>query len=194
MKPLFISLLLALLLPATGRSDDEQPAAATWLKEAELPKGFPDPGPYGEVVTKSYPAYRAASTETKGANIVFWTLFSHIRKNEIAMTTPVEMTMGETGYGKLAMEKMAFLYEDPEMGKSGPDGTLVEVVDVPAMKVLSLAWRGPRKTETINESKARLLAEAKERGLKGTTFRLLGYNSPSVPRADRTHELQLILE
>lgn len=191
-KPLLL-LVPLLLLPASSRAE-EAADKATWLKEAELPAGFPAPGPYGAVVEKSYPTYRAASTNTKGPNIGFWTLFSHIERNEIAMTAPVEMTMSESGDGDLAMEKMAFLYQDPALGEAGPDGTLVEVVDVPAMKVLSLAWRGPRSEERIAESRKRLLAEAQERGLKGSTFRLLGYNSPSVPRKDRTHELQLILE
>jgi len=189
-------ILLTLLLPAALLAQEKPAAApeATWLKEAELPRGFPAPGPSGKVIKKAYPAYRAARTDTSGANIGFWTLFRHIKKNEIAMTTPVEMTMAESDQGSLEMSQMAFLYGKPDMGESGPDGRSVKVVDAPAMNVLSIAWRGPRSSARIAEHKNLLLAEARKQGLKGSTFRVLGYNSPSVPRKDRTHELQLILE
>lgn len=189
------SLILAgILLFAVHQVHGEDAVADTWIKEAELPAGFPAPGPYGEIVKKEYPAYRAARTDTSGANRGFWTLFRHIKKNEIAMTTPVEMTMKDTDDGELEMAQMAFLYEDPKMGNAGPDGSKVEVVDLPTMKVLSIAWRGPRNDGTINEYKKKLLEESKKQGLKGDVFRVLGYNSPSVPRSKRTHELQLIIE
>ena len=191
-----VILFTLLLLPTAALAETKATTAkrATWLKEAELPEGFPDPGPYGKVVKKQYPAYRAARTSTSGPNTGFWTLFRHIKKNEIAMTTPVEMTMAESEKGSLEMSQMAFLYEEPDMGSAGADGKSVQVVDTPPMSVLSMAWRGPRSNSLIAEYKELLLAEAAKRGLKGSTFRVLGYNSPSVPRKDRTHELQLILE
>ena len=190
-----LSLALLAANPLYAEKVAEKPAAeATWLKEAELPAGFPAPGPYGTVVRKSYPAYRAATTETSGQNIGFWTLFRHIKQNEIAMTTPVEMAMSENEDGSLKMSRMSFLYEKPDLGEAGPDGTRVLVADLPRLEVLSLAWRGPRTAAKVAEAKATLLAEAEKQGLSGDSFRLLGYNSPSVPKARRTHELQLILK
>ena len=110
------------------------------------------------------------------------------------MTAPVEMKMGETEDGQLEMVEMAFLYRHTEQGKTGKDGDQVEVLDLPKMEVLNYAWQGSRSDKFVNEAKAQLIAEAKKRNLKTKGFRLLGYNSPMIPNAKKTHELQLILE
>ena len=110
------------------------------------------------------------------------------------MTAPVEMKMGENKNGDLRMEEMAFLYRHTEQGKTGKDGDKVEVLDLPKLEVLNYAWQGSRNDQFVNEAKAKLIAEAKKRDLKYKGFRLLGYNSPMIPNAKKTHELQLILE
>jgi hypothetical protein len=83
---------------AAGRADtriSEENVRPFYIAEARLPEGFPAPGPIGKVVIKEYPAYRAARTapadSTAGQNEMFWPLFQHIKRNEIAMTAPVEM-------------------------------------------------------------------------------------------------------
>ena len=69
----------------------------TYHVVAALPEGFPDPTPAGEIQIKRYPAYRLARSKMSGADsVAFWTLFLHIKKNEIAMTAPVEMTYAES--------------------------------------------------------------------------------------------------
>ena len=62
------------------------------LVEAPLPEGFPGPGPLGRVVVKNYPKYRAARVE--GGNS-FWTLFQHIKRNDVQMTAPVAQMSDE---------------------------------------------------------------------------------------------------
>jgi hypothetical protein len=161
------------------------------LIEAPLPAGFPAPGPVGAVALKEYPAYRAA--RAPGGNS-FWTLFLHIKKNNIAMTAPVEMTVAEDG-GTLKRKTMAFLYASPALGAPGQDGR-VDVVDVGPLRVLSYGIRGPltdRKTLRAKQAiEERLRREAGwKRGGEG---RLLGCNSPMVPAERRFWELQLPVE
>lgn len=165
-----------------------------YLEESPLPKGYPMPGPFGEITKKSYPEYRAAVTSTNGPNRGFWTLFQHIKRQDIAMTSPVEMKMGEQENGDLRMEEMSFLYRHVEQGQAGKDGDKVKVLDLPKMEVLNYAWQGSRSDKFVNEAKAKLIAEAKKQNLKHKGFRLLGYNSPMIANAKKTHELQLILE
>jgi hypothetical protein len=159
------------------------------LIEAALPAGFPAPGPVGEVVLKQYPKYRAARAQ--GGNS-FWTLFSHIKKNKIAMTAPVEMAMGGDG-GDLKRRDMAFLYASPALGQPGRDGR-VDVVDLGPLSVLSYGIRGP-----LTDQKQEQARQAIEERLRGESrawkrtgeWRLLGYNSPMVPAERRFWELQL---
>ncbi|MGA0900650.1 MAG: heme-binding protein [Luteolibacter sp.] len=165
-----------------------------YLEESPLPTGYPMPGPYGEITKKSYPAYRAAVTDTDAANRGFWTLFRHIKRQNIEMTAPVEMKMSETDKGELEMVEMAFLYRHTQQGQTGKDGNQVEVLDLPKMQVLNYAWQGSRSNKFVNEAKAKLIAEAGKQNLKYKGFRLLGYNSPMIPNEKKTHELQLILE
>lgn len=198
MKSTVLSLLsLTLLLTNPVFSEQSSPKAeesSTWLKESELPEGFPSPGPFNLVTKKSYPAYRAATTATSGQNRGFWTLFRHIKRNEIAMTAPVEMAMSEDDKGELQMEEMAFLYRTKSMGTVGPDGKSVMVENVPPVEVLNYAWKGAQTDKKVAEAKEFLLAQAKKENLSYSGFRLLGYNSPSVKKSNRTYELQLVLK
>jgi hypothetical protein len=110
-----------------------------YLSESALPKGWPTPGPFNQVTRKEYPAYRAAFTPSSSPNGGFWTLFKHIKRNGIPMTSPVEMTLKDESGGGMKMERMGFLYQSPEVGKSGADGEAVNVRDIPALSVLGKA-------------------------------------------------------
>jgi hypothetical protein len=152
--------------------------------EAPLPEGFPGPGPLGHVVVKSYPRYRAA--RAKGGNS-FWTLFQHIKKNDVQMTAPVEMTMSD----ELREMDMAFLYEGPEQGEAGLDGR-VQVLDLEPMTVLSLGMRGNQGREAVSLGRAWIEAVLERDGwVRAGPWRILGYNSPMVSAARRFWELQL---
>jgi hypothetical protein len=161
--------------------------------EAETPKGFPAPTPVGEIRLQHYPAYRLARAEMKGGeNSAFWTLFMHIKKHDIAMTAPVEMTYGD-GKEKPKQTAMAFLYPDTATGDAGKDDKVI-VTDVPASEAVSLGMRGNMTPERVAEARSRLEVwlKAHDREYEPAgPVRVMGYNSPFVPPAKRYFEVQL---
>lgn len=163
-------------------------------REAELPKDFPGFAAVDEVELRDYPAYRMvrAPMRRNGTTGAFWMLFQHIKKNDIAMTTPVQFDYDEKGE-RASERSMAFLYGDAAIGEAGVQGK-VEVVDVPAATVLSLGARGYERADRVEEMRARLLefaaAKAAEFEVAGP-IRMMGYNSPSVGDDKRYFEVQL---
>jgi hypothetical protein len=154
------------------------------LVEAPLPEGFPGPGPLGRVVVKKYPKYRAARAE--GGNS-FWTLFQHIKKNDVQMTAPVEMTMSD----EMRETDMSFLYEGPEQGASGSDG-MVKVLDLEPVTVLSIGLRGRRSRDTIDQARDWIQEHMTLEGwCKAGSWRTFGYNSPMVGASRSFWELQI---
>lgn len=178
------------LLTACSTAEEQNP---TYRSDAPLPEGWPNPGPYNEVALKEYPAYRAAFTTGDRSSGSFWTLFRHIKKEEIPMTAPVEMKMDEKN-GDMEMVSMGFLYQDITVGEKGMDGDKVEVRDVPKAKVLSYTWMGPRNDKTMKAAQVALNKVLTEKKLKAIGFRVLGYNGPMTPRKKQTHELQALLK
>jgi hypothetical protein len=191
---LFLALLpaLALLVSCVSHGKDPAPVDPTYVSEAPLPKGWPEPGPYDKVTRKTLPAYRAAFAKKGGRGSSFWTLFLHIQKNNIPMTSPVEMGMTEND-SSLEMASMAFLYQDDQVGKTGDAGA-VEVKDVPKAEVVSYTWQGSDSKENVTTAKAAIDAELNAKRLKLDRYRLLGYNGPSTPRNKATWELQALLK
>jgi hypothetical protein len=158
------------------------------LAEAEMPKGFPTFTGVGVIEVKEYPVYRKAVAKN------FGTLFRHITSNGIAMTTPVEMKMTEKPTGELAQDSMAFLYGSPEIGEPGADG-VVRIVDNESIKVVSLGLRGSRSKKVVADAVRRLKRWLRANPEYQTAggFRVMGYNSPFVPRAEQYFEVQLPL-
>ncbi len=187
---LVLACLAAANAPAQTNTPTQSPA---YVDEAPLPKGWPKPGPYDQVSEKSYPSYRAAFTTVKRENGAFGTLFSHLQKNDIPMTAPIEISMAEGDGQNLRQTSLAFLYQDTAVGKTGADGANVEVSDVPAIKTLSYTWQGDRNEANIAKAKAALEAALKDRQIEAKGFRLLGYNGPGIPEIKRTWELQALL-
>ncbi len=171
---------------------DNQGREHRYISESPLPEGWPEPGPFDKVTLKKYPSYRAAFTTGERPNGGFMTLFRHIKKNNIPMTAPVEMKLDPGNKESPDMEQMAFIYQNQSVGKTGAAGGSIEVRDMPAAEALSYAWRGPRSN--VNQARAAVDAELAKLKRKAKTYRLLGYNSPFVPRAKQTHELQAVLE
>jgi SOUL heme-binding protein len=193
-------LCVAAILPScaepASKPDGKATAPATepvYISESALPEGWPAPGPFNQVTRKKYPAYRAAFTTSSNPNGGFLTLFRHIKRNDIPMTSPVEMNMKDDADG-MEMEQMGFLYQSPKVGKPGADGETVEVRDVPALSVLGYTWQGPRGDAEVAKARAAIDAVLAEQKLTATGYRLFGYNGPSVPRKKQTHELQAILK
>ncbi len=166
-------------------ADEFQP-----IKEAEMPKGFPTYTPVGQVELKEYPAYRKASASGPAE---FWTLFQHIKQNNVTMTAPVEMDYGDPRAPKNKERSMSFLYERPNQGSPGKQGS-VEVIDVPAMTVVSIGCRGARTTSAMAEARDKLvnwLDQKKAHYVSVGPMRIMGYNSPFVPRDRNFYEVQI---
>ena len=178
--------LVATFVPRAGADD----TAFKPIVEAKMPKGFPQYTSVRDVQIKRYPAYRKAEADPN-AGRAFWTLFSHIKKNDIAMTAPVEMSYTD---GQRPSEgSMAFLYGRPDQGQAGREG-IVEVIDVPPMVVVSTGVRGPRTTESVSEARDRLktwLDTNKERYVADGQMRVMAYNSPFVPRNRNYFEVEI---
>ncbi len=168
-----------------------------FVREAEVPVGFPEPTLVGEIEMKSYPAYRLAraSMGARGMvqdNLAFWTLFRHIEKNSIPMTAPVEMSYGDPSNKKARTESMAFLYSSSDVGKLGADGS-VEVIDVPPAQVVSLGVRGDSNSSRIAAVREALLEWVGNNDSYEVAgdLRVLGYNGPSVRGNRRYFEVQI---
>jgi hypothetical protein len=188
-----IAALLTLIpLFAACAQQPSVPAAPAYVSEAPLPEGWPQPGPYNQVSVKSYPAYRAAFTTGNGEKGSFWTLFMHIKRNDIPMTAPVQMEVKPSNTG-LDRAGMAFLYQNDQVGQTGAAGRSVEVRDVAANKVLSYTWQGSDSKANQATARAALETALAKRKLTTTSYRLLGYNGPGTPRAKATWELQAVL-
>lgn len=203
--------------PATQPASSEDPAMPLVVPEAARPEGWPKLTPVDQIEVKELPAYRMARVpmtpqrevggdepaEDGSDNGAFMTLFNHIKKNDIAMTAPVEMEIapGLDGAGKgedAAMDSMAFLYRTPDLGEPGADGD-IEVTDVPASTVVSIGVRGRSTPQRVAEAVAKLDAwleanAAEWRAVDGEPARYLGYNSPMVPPAMRYGEVQRRVE
>jgi len=192
---------------ATQKAEADKPFL---FGEAKLPAGFPPPSAVDEVVIKEYPAYRLArvSSAAMGQNAkgranpdgMFMPLFRHIQRNKIAMTAPVEMEYGaKADDGVPVAESMAFLYGEPTIGSVGKDAgdPRVEVVDMPAMTVISVAVRGEYNARNFQKALTKLedWIEANPGNVRVVgAARYLAYNSPFVPGVMRYGEVQWPVE
>ena len=162
------------------------------VAEAELPAGVPGFAVLDEIEIRTYPTYRMVKTAMKGGSMgAFWPLFNHIKDNDIAMTTPVQVDYAEDGE-RQREASMAFLYGSPDLGPLRKDGA-VEVVDVPPLTVLTLGSRGYDRKSRVEELRDRLqawLVDHPEWEVAGP-MRTMGYNSPSVAGNRRYFEVQI---
>jgi hypothetical protein len=164
------------------------------LKEADVPEGFPSFTTVGEVEVKQYPAYRMARTQSGAA--AFWSLFSHIKKNGIPMTAPVQMDYRSDSSGRAEQAQMAFLYESTQQGSLGRDGR-VAVMDVMPVTAVSTGVRGRRTRQQLEDARNRLerwLEANKDRYEASGSMRIMGYNSPFVPAERQYFEVQIPIE
>ncbi|MFM7280657.1 MAG: heme-binding protein [Planctomycetia bacterium] len=162
--------------------------------EAPVPVGWPAPTTVNELMVLDYPAYRLARAPMSGqtrTNSAFWKLFRHIESNQIPMTAPVETTYAG-GKGEEEPQWMAFLYQSTQQGSLGKDGE-VEIVDLPAARVLSIGRRGSMSERAMKSSRIEMdawLAANAQWEVCGP-MRSMGWNSPMVPDARRYWEIQL---
>lgn len=170
-------------------------SGGTWyFKSAELPEGWPELTPIGQVQVKQYPEYRAAMVTEEaadgGTGPMFNSLFSHIKSNDIAMTAPVDMTYSDSDKPK--MTAMAFLYRTKDLGPVGQDG-VVRIDDVDERTYASVGVRGSYSRSNFKRGLAKVetwLDNQTEWQADGPP-RFLGYNGPFVPYFWRYGEVQL---
>lgn len=196
---------------ASSETENDTPMKPPFMfKEAKLPKDFPPPGPVGQIIVKDYPTYRLARVRSGkegvsgGPNAMFNPLFNHIKRNDIPMTAPVEISYPNRPHvadekDRAHAESMAFLYGDPSWGKLGTDEAdhRVVVEDVPAMKVVSIGVRGSYTDAHFSRALSRLTEWLQDRSNEFQVVgppRYLGYNSPFVLGFLRYGEVQLPIE
>jgi len=172
-------------------SDSAEILSFRMKKEAELPKGFPEPVGLGEIQLKNYPEYRLARAASKKDG-AFFTLFNHIKANNIEMTAPVEMRFDEADR-KYQQVDMAFLYGAPDWGQAGEAGKGVVVEDIPAITTVAIGLAGDfdsNVTPYVDELEAWLMQHASDYERDGQV-RVMGYNSPFVWKSQRFFEIEI---
>lgn len=170
------------------------------FREAPTPAGWPDPTPVGEIRAKDYPAARmavvTASDQGSGSNGIFMRLFKHIKRNNIPMTSPVQMDYEggpAPGEDDVVQRSMAFYYQHKDTGKTGRDGE-VQVVDVEPVTVVSIGLKGSYRKANFRKAHKKLLAwlgDNRDRYVAAGPMRVLAYNSPFVPWWAKYSEVQI---
>jgi hypothetical protein len=170
-----------------------------------LPEGYPAPTPPKAIDIKGYPLVRRAQVKGQanpdiGMNVGFWPLFNHIKKREIAMTSPVEMEYGSDAQEKDASPQwtMAFLYRTTDLGPTGTanENERVEVVDVQPMTVISMGFKGVYSRGMVDATVKTLreeLAKHSEWEVAGEP-RALYYNGPEMPNGRKWGEVQIPIQ
>ena len=167
-----------------------------------LPEGYPAPTPPEMIELKTYPAVRRAECSGKGESMVkgFRPLLNHIKKREIAMTSPVEMEYRRDGDGKPLAAlpladcdwTMSFLYRKADLGPAGNDGQ-IKVIDTPEIVVVSIGMKGGYGSGVVQQG-----LEALQRWFDGQDTwepagdpRSLMYNGPLAPFEQLWLEVQV---
>ncbi len=168
-----------------------------------LPEGYPAPTPPGAIELKHYPRVRRAEiggtmTPDWGMTFAFFPLFNHIKRREIAMTSPVEMNYD--GLDAEATKKptawtMSFVYRTPDMGPDGADSKddRILVEDVPPMTVIAIGMRGDYKLSRVKSGVVSLrgwLAQQSQ-WAEADEPRALFYNGPEMGSSDKWSEVQI---
>jgi len=148
-------LLLAALVVSAGCI---RVSGGVWFfKEAELPEDWPILTPVGEIQLKRYPAYRQAIVTNErvraSQNRMFNTLFDHIKRNEIAMTAPVEMiyrsdaaeSTADAAAGQEAAASRGAVHTD-EAADPRPRGEADGLADrTPRMRAMAFLYDTPQR-------------------------------------------------
>lgn len=171
-----------------------------------LPEGYPPPTPPGAIELKRYPPVRRAGisgsmTPDWGMNFAFFPLFNHIKRRDIAMTSPVELDyegLNEEGADKPRAWTMSFLYRDAEMGPVGvdPSDERILIEDVPPMTVIAVGLQGPYKMALVNKALAELRGwlDGQSEWRAAGEPRALFYNGPEAAAREKWSEIQIPLQ
>ncbi len=168
-----------------------------------LPDGYPVPTPPGAIELKRYPLVRRAEiggtmTPDWGMNFAFFPLFNHIKRRDIAMTSPVELNYAglepSTSKGPESWT-MSFLYRSVDLAPAGidPKDARVLIEDIPPVVVVAMGMRGDYKLNRVKKGVSKLrgwLSQQSEWEEAGEP-RALFYNGPEVRSRDKWLEVQL---
>jgi hypothetical protein len=188
---------------ATASQAPARPAARAADSDAPLPEGFPGATAPDQIEVKVYPAYRSAVAKGEGmtaasGDLLFWVLFNHIQKQDVAMTSPVINTYPDPAMmaepGKRGEVTMEFLYRNQGVGETGRDTAVVEVVDHAPQAYVCLGLQGPMTPERLAEANRRLTAWLEAHGSEYRASgppRRLGYHGPMTPVEQRLWEVQI---
>lgn len=168
-----------------------------------LPEGYPAPTPPGAIELKRYPLVRRAEiggtmTPDWGMNFAFFPLFNHIKRRDIAMTSPVELNysgLEPTGRTGPASWTMSFLYRNTDISPAGldPKDSRILIEDIPPMTVVAIGMRGPYKMKQVRNgiSELRGWLSHQSQWEQAGEPRALFYNGPEVRSANKWLEVQL---
>ncbi|MBI1293217.1 hypothetical protein GC173_18585 [bacterium] len=164
--------------------------AGTSKIDTPLPVGYPPPTPPGAIDLKLYPTVRRAEYGKSRNGDGFFPLFNHIKRRDIAMTSPVEMDYPSEGPAV-----MSFLYRKAEQGPTGsdPEDARIRIRDTEQVMVISLGGRGSYDESRIQKDAETLrqwLEEHPQWEATGETRALL-YNGPSILWGRKWLEVQI---
>lgn len=182
----------------TGRDGDYR--SGPCRIDTPLPEGYPGPTPPGAIELKTYPKVRLAEVRGKenpdrGMNRAFWPLFNHIKRHEIAMTSPVQMEysgLRSDSATQAGSWSMAFLYRTPDLNAPGVEGP-VRVYDAEPVTVLAIGLKGDYSLSLVEKGRRALgefLAANPQWEAVGD-WRALYYNGPSLMFWDKWAEVQV---
>lgn len=186
---------------ATITGEDGDFRAGRARVDTPLPVGYPPPTPPGAIDLKTYPGVRLAEVSAtehpdRGMNRTFWPLFNHIKKHDIAMTAPVEVSyQGMEPEGQPESWSMAFLYRTPELNEVGEEGN-VTVRDAEPMTVVAVGLRGQYTLARAQDGMSQIeawLADNPQWKPAGE-WRSLYYNGPMLFSWNKWAEVQLPIE
>ena len=192
--------LLAAPPARTARPEEGYPK--DFIIEGPLPDGYPKPSEVGKIVEKSYPLSRTFSAE---GNRAFSRCFVYLVLHRHEMTAPVIMdykhrdpSKGGGSRGEMDfvdVKRMHFVLGNPELDQPKKEG-FVEVADLPRLRVLSVAFQGQLNDEILRGLEAKLADELKRRPelVADGPPRVLGYNSPMIPKDKNYWEIQIPLK
>ena len=128
-------------------------------------------------------------------NRAFWPLFNHIKKHQIAMTSPVQMDYaGLESNAKSPPEawSMAFLYRTPDLNAPGVEGT-VNVRDADPVTVLAIGVKGDYSMSLVDRGRRTLeeFLDANPQWESVGDWRALYYNGPSLLFWNKWAEVQV---
>ena len=170
-----------------------------FINEGPLSEGFPPPSEVGQIVEKSYPLCRTYSAEGSNA---FMRCFTYLTKYKHEMTAPVIMDYKRrqrsdepqpiANLDAMEISRMHFVLKQQLLDEPKNEGAVM-VADIPAMRVLSIAFQGQLSADAREQAEKLLAAEiaARTNLTVAGPYRALGYNSPFVPKDKAFWEIQI---